>query len=107
MDQEILKKLFEIIRSRKTADPETSYVASLYQKGTRAIAAKVTEEAEETVQEALRGDSGRLCQESADLLFHLMVLWADRGITPDEVAEVLEGRLGTGGHAEKASRNKA
>lgn len=106
MQEDTLKKLFEILKDRKNADPEKSYVAALYRKGTRAIAAKVTEEAEEAIQEALRGDLERLRQESADLLFHLMVLWADQGVTPGEVIRVLEGRLGTSGHAEKASRTK-
>ncbi len=106
MSEHILEKLFEIIRARKNESAEKSYVASLFQKGTQAIAAKVTEETAETVAEALRGDAEKLKAESADLLFHLMVLWADQNITPQNVFSVLEQRLGTSGHAEKAARSK-
>jgi phosphoribosyl-ATP pyrophosphohydrolase len=94
------------LRERKTADPEKSYVASLYKKGTKKITEKVIEEAHETIEEALKGDPEKLKAESADLLFHLMVLWADQGIAPDDVFKILEERLGVGGHAEKASRTK-
>ncbi|MGQ0528031.1 MAG: phosphoribosyl-ATP diphosphatase [Alphaproteobacteria bacterium] len=107
MSEHILEKLFEIICARKNESAENSYVASLYQKGTASIAAKVTEEANETVSEALQGDSGKLKQESADLLFHLMILWADQGIPPADVFSVLEQRFGTSGHTEKATRNKS
>lgn len=103
---EILKDLYIILQQRKNADPRDSYVASLYQKGTEKIAEKVIEEAEETIAEAIRGDNDRLKEESADLLFHLSVLWAQQGVSPDEVLAVLEKRFGTSGHAEKASRKK-
>lgn len=106
MSKDVLNQLFEIIESRKSADPESSYVASLYAKGTSKIAQKVGEEAVETCIEALQGDKDKLAQESADLLFHLMVLWADQGLTPDDILKVLESRLGTSGHDEKANRNK-
>jgi phosphoribosyl-ATP pyrophosphohydrolase len=103
---DILNDLYIILRQRRDADPESSYVASLYKKGTKKITEKVIEEAEETIAEALKGDKDRLKEESADLLFHLMVLWAEQGVSPDEVFTVLEGRFGTSGHAEKASRKK-
>lgn len=102
----ILQSLYETILSRKGGDPKSSYVASLYHKGTAKIAQKVGEEAVETAIEAIQGDKEKLKQESADLLFHLMVLWADQGITPDEILEVLEGRMGTSGVDEKANRNE-
>lgn len=102
----ILEELFNVIENRKNADPETSYVASLYAKGTGKIAQKVGEEAFETVIEAMKNNPVGLKQESADLLFHLMVLWADRGITPDEVFTILEKRLGVGGIDEKNSRSQ-
>jgi len=102
----ILESLFETIKSRKGADPESSYTASLFSKGTAKIAQKVGEEAVETCIEALQGNPDKLKEESADLLYHLMVLWADQGLTPDDVLSVLEKRQGTSGHAEKASRNK-
>lgn len=103
---DILKDLYVILQQRKGADPGESYVASLYVKGTAKIAEKVIEEAQETIQEALKGDRDRLKEESADLLFHLSVLWAEQGVSPDDVFAVLEKRFGTGGHAEKASRKK-
>ena len=105
MSEHIINELFKIIEERKGANPESSYVASLYDKGTSKIAQKVGEEAVETAIEALQGDKEKLAQESADLLFHLMVLWADQGLKPDEIFEVLQSRLGTSGHDEKTSRN--
>ena len=102
--EHILNKLYDVLQARKGADPESSYVASLYAKGTKKITEKITEEAEETIVEALAGEPEKLKAESADLLFHLMVLWADQGVQPDEVFAVLEQRFGTGGHEEKASR---
>lgn len=103
---DIFKDLFETIKSRKGADPESSYTASLYAKGTAKIAQKVGEEAVETCIEALQGNKEKLAAESADLLYHLMVLWADQGLTPDDIAAVLQKRSGTSGHDEKASRGK-
>ncbi len=106
MTEDILQSLFDTIKSRKGADPESSYTASLFAKGTAKIAQKVGEEAVETCIEALQGDPEKLKAESADLLYHLMVLWADQGLTPDDVLAVLEKRQGTSGHDEKASRTK-
>lgn len=106
MADHILDTLFQTILARKDADPQSSYVASLFKKGTSKIAQKVGEEAMETAIEAVQGEPEKLKQESADLLFHLMVLWADQGITPDEVFAVLKSREGTGGIEEKASRPK-
>jgi phosphoribosyl-ATP pyrophosphohydrolase len=105
MSDEILNDLFKIIEERKNADPESSYVASLYAKGTSKIAQKVGEEAVETCIEAIQGDKNKLAQESADLLFHLMVLWADQGLKPDDIMHVLKSRLGKSGHDEKANRS--
>lgn len=104
MTDQMLEQLYQLILSRKGADPQSSYTASLYAKGTAKIAQKVGEEAVETCIEALQGDKEKLKAESADLLFHLMVLWADQCITPDDVLKVLESRQGTSGHTEKASR---
>ena len=104
MSDQIIQDLFEIIEGRKDADPSESYVASLYAKGTAKIAQKVGEEAVETCIEAIQGDKQKLAEESADLLFHLMILWADQGLTPDDVTKILQSRLGTSGHDEKASR---
>lgn len=102
----ILDDLYQTILSRKGADAQTSYTASLFAKGTAKIAQKVGEEAVETCIEALQGDKDKLKNESADLLYHLMVLWADQGIKPEEVYAVLEQREGTSGIAEKNSRGQ-
>ncbi len=104
MSDQILKELYEVLRARKGAAPEESYVASLYAKGTPKIAEKVGEEAIEAIIEAVKGDREKLKAESADLLFHLMVLWADQGIIPDDVLNILQDRMGVSGHDEKAAR---
>lgn len=101
-----LNKLYETILSRKGAEAEKSYVASLFAKGTGKIAQKVGEEAVETCIEALQGDKEKIKAESADLLFHLLVLWADQGIKPEDVYAVLESREGTSGIDEKNARQK-
>lgn len=101
---QILQDVFAVIEARKGSDPKESYVASLYAKGTAKIAEKVGEEAVEAVIEAVKGDQQALAAESADLLFHLMVLWADQGLKPADILAILEGRMGTSGHAEKAAR---
>jgi phosphoribosyl-ATP pyrophosphohydrolase len=101
-----LQSLFETILSRKGADASSSYTASLFEKGTAKIAQKVGEEAMETAIEAVQGNPEKLKAESADLLFHLLVLWADQGITPDQVFDILKSREGTSGISEKASRTK-
>ena len=106
MNQTILDTLFDTLQSRKDANIDNSYVASLYHKGTAKIAEKVGEEAIETIIEAIKGDRAKLAEESADLLFHLMVLWADQNITPQEVFKILSNRMGVSGHDEKAARAK-
>ncbi len=105
MGEHVIDRLYKVLQERKSADPEKSYVASLYQKGTQKICDKVMEEAQETIDEALVGDKEKLKNESADLLFHLMVLWAQQGIAPQDVFAVLGNRFGTGGHEEKAERD--
>lgn len=102
-----IETLYEKILDRKKNRKDNSYVVSLYEKGTHKIAQKVGEEAVETVIEALRGDQNKLISESADLLFHLLVLWADQGITPQEVVQELERRDGRSGIDEKSSRKNA
>lgn len=101
----IFDQLFAIITRKKQDDPATSYTAQLFAKGVPKIAQKLGEEATETIIAAVQGDPEQLRQESADLLYHLFVLWAASGITPEEVAAVLQQRLGTGGLVEKAARN--
>ena len=103
----VLDALFEVIAGRKGADPQSSYTAKLFEAGVEAIADKVAEEAVETVEAGLSDRPDRLAAESADLLYHLLVLWAARGVTPARVWAVLEGRRGTSGLAEKATRGKS
>ena len=89
---EVLERLYAVIESRRNADPEGSRTARLFARGTPKIAQKVGEEAVETVIEALRGDRQRLVAESADLLYHLLVLWADQGVSPEQVWAELRSR---------------
>ena len=100
----VLDRLFAVIESRHGADPRVSHTAQLLRDGTGAIARKVGEEAVETLIEALSGDTGKLRRESADLLYHLLVLWADAGVRPEEVWEELKDREGVSGIAEKKRR---
>jgi phosphoribosyl-ATP pyrophosphohydrolase len=99
-----VERLEALIRQRKGADPASSYVASLFTKGREKIAQKVGEEATETIIAALGGDAEKLTSEAADLLFHMLVLLADAGISPDDVLAELERREGVSGIAEKAAR---
>lgn len=99
-----LKRLWQVVESRRGADPESSYTARLFARGRAKIAQKLGEEAVEAVIEGVKGDRAALAGESADLLYHLLVLWADVGLTPADVAAELSHREGTSGHAEKKSR---
>ena len=87
-----LEQLMEIIEARKANPSQKSYTSSLFQKGTNKVAQKVGEEAVETVIEAMAGDKELLKNESADLLFHLMVLLADQDLSIYDVLGVLEKR---------------
>lgn len=100
----VLDELYDVIAERRNADPESSYTAKLFAKGETKIAQKLGEEAVETVIAALKQDRAALASESADLLYHLLVLWAEKGIAPEEVWDKLEKRKGTSGLAEKAAR---
>lgn len=106
LDGRFLEELFAVIESRRTADPEESHTARLLAKGPEAVAKKLGEEAVETVIEGVGGKRKRLVSESADLLYHLLVLWAARGVQPAEVWSALAARRGTSGIAEKAARGK-
>ncbi|MEN8107549.1 MAG: phosphoribosyl-ATP diphosphatase [Pseudomonadota bacterium] len=101
-----LDKLAEVIEQRKVADPESSYVASLYARGLDAILKKVGEEATETVLAAKSDDKEQLVCETADLWFHTLVMLAARNLGPADVLAELERRFGLSGIEEKASRNK-
>jgi len=101
-----LTRLEATIAQRLTASSETSYVAKLHSKGLAKIAQKVGEEATETVIAALAGDAAELVGEAADLLFHLMVLLAEKGVPLEAVLAELDRREGTSGIAEKAARTE-
>ena len=101
---EILAQLTDILEQRKGAAPDSSYVASLYDKGLDAILKKVGEEATETVMAAKDGDAEKLVYEVADLWFHTMVLLADQDLSSDDVLKELARRFGVSGHDEKAAR---
>ena len=101
---DILDKLAMILESRKNADPESSYVARLYDKGLDAILKKIGEEATETVMAAKDGKPEQVIYEVADLWFHTLVLLAQQGLKPDDVLKELERRFGLSGIEEKANR---
>jgi len=101
---DILEQLAAVLEQRKQAEPDSSYVASLYSKGLDAILKKIGEEATETVMAAKDGDNDKLIYETADLWFHSLVLLAHRGLGPDDVLQELGRRFGVSGHDEKASR---
>lgn len=105
-DSQTLDRLYQAILSRRGADPDVSYTAKLFQRGRAKISQKLGEEAIETVIEAMKPAGGKLAEESADLLYHLLVLWADAGIKPEDVYTVLAAREGISGIAEKAMRKK-
>jgi phosphoribosyl-ATP pyrophosphohydrolase len=99
-----LDKLAEVLEARKSAPPESSYVASLYAGGMNAVLAKVEEEAGEVIAAARQDDPRALVRETADLWFHCLVMLAARGLHPREVLAELERRFGISGLDEKAGR---
>jgi len=101
-----LTRLEQTILTRRDADPSSSYVARLRANGRAEMAQKLGEEAVETVIAALSGDKAALTGEAADLLFHLIALLADCGVSLDEVRAELDRREGMSGLDEKASRGK-
>lgn len=102
-----LNELFATLKERKkNGDPEVSYSAKLFQRGTEKIAQKLGEEAVEVVISAMKGDKKEIISESADLLFHILALWVDQGIKAEEVIEKLKSRKGVSGIEEKESRKK-
>jgi phosphoribosyl-ATP pyrophosphohydrolase len=101
---ECLEQLRESIAEKKNGDPSASYTALLMQKGTAHIARKCGEEALEVMLAATTETRERCAEESADLLYHLMVLWEHTGVTHDDVAVVLERRMGISGIEEKRGR---
>lgn len=104
-DASILDRLWQVVEDRRQAgDTMTSHSARLLARGTAKVAQKLGEEAVECVIEAATGNRDATVLESADLLYHLMVVWVDAGIAPQEVWGELARRQGISGIAEKAAR---
>lgn len=101
---DILDKLFAEIQRKATDDPATSYTASLLAKAPDAPLRKLSEEVTEALIEAMRGDGQALAKESADILYHLLVVWQAAGISAQDVWQILGDRQGTSGLVEKANR---
>lgn len=104
IDATVLDRLYATINSRKGTDPALSHSARLLSRGKRKIAQKFGEEAVECVIEAVSGTHPELVGESADVLYHLLVIWVDAGIDPAEIWGELRRRESMSGVEEKASR---
>jgi phosphoribosyl-ATP pyrophosphohydrolase len=100
----VLDRLFGVVASRRGADPGVSHSARLLARGTPKVAQKFGEEAVECLIEAVAGNRPALITESADVLYHLIVMWVDAGVEAQEIWRELERREGVSGVAEKASR---
>jgi phosphoribosyl-ATP pyrophosphohydrolase len=106
MSDHPIERLFATITARKAAaDAGTSYTARLLAEGVEKCAKKFGEEAVEAALAAVSGSRDRLAAESADVLYHLLVLWAAAGIKPEDVYAALKKREGVSGLAEKAARD--
>jgi phosphoribosyl-ATP pyrophosphohydrolase len=99
-----LARLWATIEARRGASPDSSYTAKLLAAGPAGVARKLGEESLEAIIEAVKGDTAALTRESADLLYHLLVLWEATGLKPDDVAAELTRREGVSGIAEKRRR---
>jgi len=104
LSQDVLARLAEVIEARKAGDPDKSYVARLFHKGTDAILKKIGEEATETVMAAKDGDPQKLVYEVADLWFHSMLALSAFGLKPADVLAELQRREGLSGLEEFAAR---
>lgn len=105
-DAGYLNHLFSIVESRKGVSADESYIAALFAKGRRKIAQKVGEEAVEVAIAATSQGKPDIINESADLLFHMLILWSETGILPDEVLHEMQRREGISGLTEKANRKE-
>ena len=103
---ETLATLMRVIEERRASDAETSYTKSLLEAGPERCAKKFGEEAVEAVIAAVSGDREALKSESADVLYHLLVLLSASNVALEEVLMVLDGRMGLSGHEEKRARSK-
>ncbi len=112
VNSDILERMIEVLEARKSADPANSYVAGLYERGTRQIAKKLGEETTELIIDAMRLEHkpesekrrGRVVSESADVLFHFMILLSHHNIPLNDVLAELDRRAGVSGLEEKAGR---
>ena len=93
MEEKLFFKLSQVIKKRKKDLPKNSYVAKLFKKGKVKIAHKLGEEAVETITAYLYEGKKELLEESADLIFHLLVLLEDSGLSIEEVEKILEKRM--------------
>lgn len=103
---EALQRLWQVIESRRGADPASSYTAKLLSRGKAKVAQKFGEEAVEAVIEGAKGDRAKLIGESADVLYHLLVMWTATGVSPADVATELARREGMSGISEKKGRKE-
>jgi phosphoribosyl-ATP pyrophosphohydrolase len=101
---EVLDRLWGVVMDRRSANPAHSHSARLLSRGTSKVAQKFGEEAVECLIEAVSGNNPALISESADVLYHLLVMWVAAGIEPADVWSELARREGISGVIEKASR---
>ena len=106
LNGQVLEQLYDVIESRRGGDPKTSHTAKLFKKGRGKICKKFGEEAVEVIIAALHEKKSNVVSESADALYHMLVLWAEAGIRPVEVWAELQTRVDTSGIEEKANRPK-
>lgn len=104
-DIDILQRLYEVVLERRNADPEESYVAKRFKQGKAKIAQKFGEESVETIIAAMQDDKKEVISESADMIFHWLLLLAHAGVKPEQVMEELDRRTGVSGLDEKALRS--
>ncbi len=102
---DVLNRLHAVVLQRRTASPQTSHSARLLSRGVAKVAQKFGEEAVECLIEAVVGNAEALVAESADVLYHMLVLWVAVGVRPEDVWAELERREGVSGIAEKAARS--
>ena len=105
-DATVLDRLWSVVMERRGADPAVSHSARLLSRGRAKVAQKFGEEAVECLIEAVAGNTQALVGESADVLYHLMVMWVDAGVEPGTVWAELQRREGVSGIAEKAGRSQ-
>lgn len=106
-DAAVLDRLFAVVMGRRAADPAVSHSARLLSRGITKVAQKFGEESVECLIEAVAGNSDAVIAESADVLYHLIVLWVASGVRPEQVWQELKRREGVSGIVEKASRARA